>query len=75
MPEGETHFPMTPETRLKNDNLTGLLEFVNINKFFFRLLEICKEINYTGRKKEKKPKRNREKEIERKKKKERNRKK
>ena len=31
MPEGETHFPMTPEARLKNDNLTGMLEFVNIN--------------------------------------------
>ena len=24
VPEGETHFPMTPEARLKNDNLTGL---------------------------------------------------
>ena len=31
MPKGETHFPMTPEARLKNDNLTGLLEFENIN--------------------------------------------
>ena len=31
MPEGETHFPMTPEARLKNDNLTGLLEFLSIN--------------------------------------------
>ena len=26
--EGETHFPMTPETWLKNDNLAGMLELL-----------------------------------------------